>query len=164
MSLNFIGLDSNKAEDLCREMNQLLASTQVFYMNVRGYHWNIQGAEFFQLHAKFEEVYNDLLLKVDEIAERILTLGGVPEHGYSAYLQETSIAEDLNQTTAGKCVNGLLSGYQKLLTKERSILELAAAADDEGTAALMSDYIKEQEKTVWMLHAFSNDSSSCSNS
>lgn len=73
--MNRIGLDQQKAKELSTELNSLLANYQIFYMNTRGYHWNIKGEKFFELHVKFEEIYNDLLLKVDEIAERVLTLG-----------------------------------------------------------------------------------------
>ncbi len=75
MSKNFIGLDTEKTQSLANALNDLLSNYQIFYMNVRGYHWNIKGDNFFELHAKFEELYDDLLLKIDEIAERVLTLG-----------------------------------------------------------------------------------------
>ena len=73
--LNTIGLDQEKAENLAKKLNTLLSNYSIFYQNTRGFHWNIQGDKFFELHLKFEEIYNDLLLKIDEIAERILTLG-----------------------------------------------------------------------------------------
>jgi len=75
MAKNIIGLDEQQAQQLADSLNELLANYQVFYMNVRGYHWNIKGDKFFELHVKFEELYDDLLMKVDEVAERILTLG-----------------------------------------------------------------------------------------
>ena len=73
-----IGLDTVQSQALAAELNKLLASYQILYMNVRGFHWNIRGNQFFELHLKFEEIYNDLLLKVDALAERILTLMGYP--------------------------------------------------------------------------------------
>ncbi|RNC77716.1 DNA starvation/stationary phase protection protein, partial [Piscirickettsiaceae bacterium NZ-RLO2] len=83
--MNLIGLNQEKTAEISKELNKLLATYQVFYMNVRGFHWNIKGQQFFELHTKFEEIYNDLLTKVDEIAERILTLGEQPLHAYSQY-------------------------------------------------------------------------------
>jgi starvation-inducible DNA-binding protein len=77
---NLIGIDKEKATELSQKLNQLLADYQLFYQNLRGLHWNIKGKEFFELHLKFEEYYNDAVVKVDEIAERILTLGGEPLH------------------------------------------------------------------------------------
>src|SRR5690554_3895956 len=81
--LNVIGIEPQHAKQLAERLNELLANYQIMYMNVRGFHWNIRGESFFELHAKFEETYNDLLLKVDEIAERILTLGQRPLHARS---------------------------------------------------------------------------------
>jgi starvation-inducible DNA-binding protein len=81
--LNRIGLDNEKAKQLAEKLNELLANYSIFYQNTRGYHWNIKGEKFFELHVKFEELYNDLLLKIDELAERILTLGYTPNHNYS---------------------------------------------------------------------------------
>lgn len=151
---NAIGLETTKTEQLCTELNELLADYQVFYMNVRGFHWNIQGEKFFELHGKFEELYNDLLLKVDEIAERILTLGGRPLHTYSDYLSTAQIKEAKNKFSADETVTALLDSFKTLLIKQREILEISGDADDEGTNALMSDYIREQEKLVWMYSAF----------
>lgn len=153
--MNRIGLDQNKSNELINELNDLLSNYQVFYMNVRGFHWNIKGEKFFELHLKFEELYNDLLLKVDEIAERVLTLGGTPVHAFTDYLSQSAINEAKNVTDANGTVNALLNSFEILLRKQRAILELAGEAGDEGTNALMSDYIREQEKLVWMYSAFS---------
>ncbi|RUO76792.1 Dps family protein [Pseudidiomarina taiwanensis] len=152
--LNVIGLDQKHAEELATRLNNLLANYQIFYMNVRGFHWNVKGKEFFELHAKFEETYNDLLLKVDEIAERILTLGQRPLHAYSTYVQTSEIQEIKDVHDGKACVHAVLEGYTTTIRMQREILELASDAGDEGTAALMSDYIKEQEKTAWMLNAY----------
>ena len=149
-----IGLNAQKAEELANSLNNLLADYQVFYMNVRGFHWNIKGEKFFELHVKFEELYNDLLLKVDEIAERVLTLGQTPMHTYSDYLNASKIKEAKSLTTADETVGSLLDSFEILITHQREILDLSDEADDEGTNALMSDYIREQEKLVWMYTAF----------
>lgn len=140
-----IGLDSKQSAKLAEALNALLANYQVLYMNVRGYHWNITGPQFFELHAKFEETYNDLLTKVDELAERILTLGSQPRHAFSDYLKTADIKEHTNVTDDKGTLRGLLDGYSVLLQQQRELLTVAADAGDEGTASLMSDYIKEQE-------------------
>ena len=124
------------------------------YQNLRGLHWNVKGEKFFELHVKFEELYNDLILKVDEIAERVLTLGGTPIHSYSDYLAKSSIKEMKNVTDANGTVSSVLESFETLLKKQRHLLTLSGDADDEGTNALMSDYIREQEKLVWMYSAF----------
>lgn len=150
-----IGLDQGKSQQLAEKLNVLLANYQVFYMNVRGYHWNITGPNFFELHAKFEEIYNDLVLKVDEIAERILTLGQRPLHSFAAYLTVSTIKSHTDAVTDQATLQGTLKGLTELLILQREILGLAADANDEGTASQMSDYIKEQEKLIWMLTATS---------
>ncbi|WP_192036044.1 Dps family protein [Halomonas sp. YLGW01] len=151
---NAIGLHESSASQLAERLNTLLANYQIFYMNVRGYHWNVKGNQFFELHTKFEEYYTDLLLKVDEVAERILTLGHTPVHAYSDYVKLSEITEDKNVHDGQACVRGILEGYQTMIGLQREILSLASDADDEGTAAQVGDYIREQEKTVWMLNAY----------
>ena len=153
MAKTSIGLDKKSSTQVVEKLNELLATYQVFYTNVRGYHWNIKGANFFELHAKFEEIYNDLVLKVDEIAERILTLGGTPNNAYSQYLPVSRIKEDIAVSRAQDCLKGTLDGFKTLLKQQREILEVADEADDEGTESQMSDYIKEQEKLIWMFSA-----------
>ncbi|MFT3845516.1 MAG: Dps family protein [Lacibacter sp.] len=152
--LNAIGLDEKKSQQLAGKLNKLLANFQLFYMNTRGFHWNIKGEKFFELHLKFEELYNDALLKIDEIAERVLTLGHTPMHTYSDYLKTTSIKEAKDVSEGKKAVQLVVDAFQQLLIIEREILELSGDAGDEGTNALMSDYIREQEKTVWMYSSF----------
>ncbi|MBZ6067744.1 DNA starvation/stationary phase protection protein [Aeromonas schubertii] len=151
---NAIGLDAAQSQALAAELNQLLSSYQILYMNVRGFHWNIRGNQFFELHLKFEEIYNDLLLKVDELAERILTLGAVPEHSFSRYLTLSSIAEAQGVHDGRACIESLLAGFRELLMAQRTILNQAAEAGDEGTGSLLSDYIQQQEKLVWVLRAY----------
>ncbi len=154
--LNSIGLDSSKVEELSNKLNVLLSNYSIFYQNVRGYHWNIKGQKFFELHIKFEELYNDLFLKIDEVAERILTLGHTPEHSYAAYHKNSEI-KDSNQVSDGmKAMESILTSFKIIITLQRDILELANDANDEGTSALMSDYIREQEKLVWMYSSFLN--------
>lgn len=153
-TLSKIGLKTALSQQLAEKLNILLANYQVFYMNARGFHWNIRGNKFFELHLKFEELYNDLLLKVDEIAERVLTLGYTPIHSYSQYLQQAKIQEVVDQHDGNACVQEVLQAFQTLLILQREILQLSGDANDEGTNALMSDYIREQEKLVWMYSAY----------
>lgn len=155
-NLNLIGLSVKQSKLLSEKLNKLLANYQIFYMNARGFHWNIKGNKFFELHLKFEELYNDSLIKIDEIAERILTLGYVPLHTYSDYSKTATIKEAKNISNGEKAIKKILQGYEILLPLERELLKLADNANDEGTNALMSDYIREQEKSVWMYSAYLN--------
>lgn len=154
--LNAIGLDSIKSEQLADKLNELLANYSIFYQNTRGFHWNIKGEKFFELHLKFEELYNDLLLKIDEVAERILTLGHAPEHKYSDYKKISKLVESKQVTDGLKAVEDILNSFQTVIGLQRELLSLSADAGDEGTNALMSDYIRAQEKLVWMYSAFLN--------
>ena len=149
-----IGLDTAQSQALAAELNKLLASYQILYMNVRGFHWNIRGNQFFELHLKFEEIYNDLLLKVDALAERFLTLDGVPMHSFSDYLKVSAIPEQKGLHDGRACVESLLESFCELLVAQRRILGQAAEAGDEGTASILSDYVQQQEKLVWMLRAY----------
>lgn len=151
---NAIGLDPAKAKQLSGKLNILLADYSIFYQNTRGFHWNIKGEKFFELHMKFEELYNDLHVKIDEVAERILTLGHTPEHTYTTYIREAGIQESPKVSDGMKAVQHVLDSLKELIVLQREILGLSADADDEGTNALMSDYIGEQEKLVWMYGAF----------
>ncbi|GAB4402546.1 MAG: Dps family protein [Bacteroidia bacterium] len=152
--LNAIGLREQHAADLAAKLNVLLANYSIFYQNVRGFHWNIKGEKFFELHLKFEELYNDLLLKIDEVAERVLTLGYAPEHNYSAYAQRATIAESKLVSDGVEAVRQILASFKTVIVLQRELLSLSAEAGDEGTNALMSDYIRLQEKQVWMYSAF----------
>lgn len=153
---NFIGIDHNKAAELAEHLNELLCNYQLFYINTRGFHWNIKGEKFFELHLKFEELYNNLILKIDEIAERILTLGNTPLHSFSSYIKGAKISEAQDISDGFKAVENILNSFKIIIEKQRLLLNLSAQADDEGTNALMSDYIREQEKMVWMYSAFLN--------
>lgn len=154
--MNKIGIETSKAQELSKMLGQLLSEYQVFYANVRGFHWNIKGDKFFELHVKFEELYNDLNAKIDEIAERILTLGCAPEYRYSKYVAMASIIEVENTADGREDIENIVESMSVIIKQERSIMELAGEADDEGTAALMSDYIREQEKSIWMYTAYLN--------
>ena len=151
---NIIGIDKDKAGTLIDKLNDLLSNYQLFYQNLRGLHWNIKGKEFFELHLKFEELYDDAILKVDEIAERILTLEGEPLHTFSDYLQTAEIKEEKHVIKGKQGVEIIVKNFITLIEKERIILTLASNANDEGTVSLMSDYISQTEKTLWMLNSY----------
>ena len=155
-TLNSIGLDKEKSEALAEKLNELLADYSILYQNVRGYHWNIRGDKFFELHDKFQELYEDLFVKIDEVAERIQTLGHTPNHKYSKYLKDADVNESTEVADGVQDVKDTIESLQIIITLQRELLELSEEAEDEGTNALMSDYIREQEKLVWMYSAYLN--------
>jgi starvation-inducible DNA-binding protein len=152
--LNKIGLNKDKSKTLVKSLNVLLADYQVMYMNVRGYHWNIKGHKFFELHLKFEEIYNNLQIKIDEIAERILTLGHTPVHSYSEYLKLSTVKENTDVNDGIVALSDILKSFEEIILLQRKILSVSSEMEDEGTNALMSDYIREQEKLIWMFSSY----------
>lgn len=154
MKTNDIGLEIKESKVLVKKLNDLLANYQVYYQNLRNFHWNVTGPNFFELHAKFEELYNAANLAVDEIAERILTLGARPLSSYHEYIETATIKEAKEIDNPTKMVETVKSNLGTLLQLERETLEAAGSSGDEGTSSLMSDYITAKEKVVWMLSAY----------
>ena len=154
MNTTVIGLDKEQTEKLISELNLLLANFQVYYQNVRGLHWNIKGKNFFELHVKFEEFYTDAQEKVDLIAERILTLQGTPLHTFDDYVKIAKVQIGKNISKDEEAVTLVVNSTSELLKIERIILELSDVAGDEGTNSMMSDFIAEQEKMLWMMNAW----------
>jgi starvation-inducible DNA-binding protein len=154
MSATILGLDREKVQNLTTNLNDLLANFQVYYQNLRGLHWNIKGKSFFELHVKFEELYTDSQEKIDMIAERILTLEGTPLHTFEDYTELAKVPVGRNVSNDTASVQLIVTSLTTLIAIERAILSQSDEADDEGTNSMMSDFISEQEKTVWMLKAW----------
>lgn len=150
---NQIGLNDEYKKKMSEKLNAYLSNVQVSYMNVRGYHWNIEGKHFFLLHEKFEEIYTGLNEMADEIAERILMLGGSPVHAFSKYIKMAAINEKENISTSEGTVTEVINELQQLLKDEREIAGMASENNDDGTVNLVTGYIDQQEKLLWMLNA-----------
>ena len=153
-NLTDLGLEKETNLELAQRLNELLANYHIYYQNLRAFHWNIKGVNFFQLHAKFEELYTDALVKIDEIAERILTLGHTPLHTFSDYVRTAEIKECQNLTGDRETVSATIDNINTIIHLERVILKLAGESNDEGTLGLISSDINENEKNHWMLRAF----------
>ena len=149
-----IGLQREDSRQIAEKLNELLANYHLYYQNLRGFHWNIKGIHFFQLHAKFEELYTIALTKIDAIAERILTIGQQPLHTLSDYVRVSRIHEAGDLGDDKETVMVTHQNLSTLLDLEREILQMASKAGDEGTVSLISDDINQNEKTLWMLNAF----------
>jgi starvation-inducible DNA-binding protein len=154
MKTNRLGLPVAESEAIVSDLNTLLANFQVYYQNLRGVHWNIRGKRFFDLHVKFEELYNDAQLKIDLIAERVLTIGGTPLHTFEDYVKHNKIEVGRDISKDEKAVHLIVNSLTELLRIEREILYRSAEIGDEGTNSMMSDFISEQEKTIWMMNAW----------
>ncbi|WP_294822235.1 DNA starvation/stationary phase protection protein [uncultured Flavobacterium sp.] len=155
--MNILGLPVKEAEVIAAELNILLSNFQVYYQNLRGIHWNIRGKRFFDLHVKFEELYNDAQLKIDMVAERVLTLGSTPLHTFEDYIANNRLEVGKNVSRDTDAVHLIMASLADLLKIERVILDESAKINDEGTNSMMGDFIKEQEKTMWMMKAWSEE-------
>ena len=151
---SIVGLKEADCKKIAEKLNVLLANYSIFYQNTRGAHWNIKGNDFFFFFFKFEELYDGLVLKIDEIAERILTLGYTPRHNFSDYQKLSTIQESKEVSDGNKCILNILESFKTVIELQRELLEITDQAGDEGTNAQMSGYITEQEKLVWMYNAY----------
>lgn len=152
--MNYLGLDSNKTKLTVGELNILLADYHLYYQKLRNFHWNVIGKNFFDLHEKFEELYDDAKLKVDEIAERILTLRYQPTSNMSEYLKDSNLKESPSDISDSKMIEILLDDHGAILKQMRKVIKVADDGGDEGTIDLIGAYIRELEKTSWMLDAW----------
>ncbi|QLG47034.1 Dps family protein [Costertonia aggregata] len=155
--MNYLNIDEKKLLPVVTELNTLLADYHIYYQKLRNFHWNILGKNFFDLHEKFEEMYVDARGKIDEIAERILTLRYHPMSNYSEYLEASSIKESATTLIDEEMVDELLKSHSILLQQMTKVVDKADEINDEGTIDLIGAYIRQMEKTSWMLDAWNKD-------
>ena len=152
--MNYLNLDEKKIETVVNDLNVLLADYHLYYQKLRNFHWNIIGKSFFDLHEKFEELYEDAKMKVDEIAERILTLRHQPISNFSEYLKTSNLKESESDIKDVQMVKILLEDHGSILKQMRKVAKTAEKANDEGTIDLIGGYIRELEKVSWMLETW----------
>ncbi|MGY3791867.1 Dps family protein [uncultured Aquimarina sp.] len=158
--MNYLNIEEKKLLPVVLELNVLLADYNLYYQKLRGFHWNILGKNFFDLHVKFEELYNDAKVKIDEIAERILTLQHHPASRLQEYLKLSDIEEVSSSSMKDtEMIEELLKDHVKILTQMKVILKHSEEAGDEGTIDMIGAYIRELEKFSWMLNAWSKSTS-----
>jgi len=139
-------------KDILNNLNTFLSDLNVFYRKLQNYHWNIKGKDFFTIHAKLEEYYNEVNEKIDEIAEHILSLEGQPLGTLKDYLNTTKITEAENKKVDSTLVlNELIKDYSMLLQDAKNIKNLADTNSETKTSALMDDIIEDYTKKLWML-------------
>ena len=151
--MNYLGFEPSNLEKTAKELNLLLANYQIYYQNLRNYHWNISGQHFFDLHVQFEDLYNEAKVSIDEIAERILTLRKKPMSTLSEYLNTATVKEYSTEDTT-EMVRSILGDHKKLIANMRSVLNTAGEAGDEGTIDLVASFLGSIEKKSWMLDAW----------
>ncbi len=135
-------------------LNGLLADSTVLYQKLHAFHWMVAGPQFFQLHAKFEELYDRFAEVADDVAERILTVGGQPLGTLREVLDRAEIKEYDGTKVAPQMVASVAADFDYLLKKSGGVLEAAEASGDRGTANLLDGIRDELEKSLWMLKAW----------
>lgn len=152
--MNYLNLDEKKVGSVVDDLNVLLADYHLYYQKLRNFHWNIIGKSFFDLHEKFEELYDDAKVKIDEIAERILTLRHQPVSNFSDYLKSSNLKESSSDIRDVEMVKILLKDHGTILKQMRKVIKTAEKAGDEGSIDLTGAYIRELEKVSWMLETW----------
>jgi starvation-inducible DNA-binding protein len=151
--MNYIGIKPNNVEQTVTQLNKLLSNYHVYYQNLRNYHWNISGEHFFDLHEKFEELYNEAKINIDEIAERILTLRQKPTSTLKEYLEQADIKE-MSTMDSKEMVKNIIENHAQLISNMRKVIECAGEANDEGTIDMVGGFLASVEKNSWMLDAW----------
>ncbi|MBT8272264.1 MAG: DNA starvation/stationary phase protection protein [Bacteroidia bacterium] len=157
--MDYLNIKDDARMPVVVELNKLLADYHIYYQKLRNFHWNILGKSFFDLHIKFEELYNDAKIKIDEIAERILTLRFHPMSNLGDYLKITSLEESSEIKSDLRMVSDILMDHKKLLSQMSLVIAKAELAGDEGTIDLIGAYIRDLEKSSWMLDAWTKKAS-----
>lgn len=153
MSTIDIGINKQDRQDVAEGLKSLLADSYTLYLQTHNFHWNVTGPQFRELHLMFEEHYTELAVAVDDIAERIRTLGVAAPGTYKAFSQLSNIAEVEGVPAAAEMVVTLTESHEQVVKTCREVLKKAQNADDESTAALVGDRMRVHEKTAWMLRA-----------
>lgn len=152
-----LGFTKQETGKVVEKMNLLLANYHLFYQKLRNFHWNVQGHDFFDIHEKFEEMYNMAIEQIDEVAERVRVFGHTPMSNLSDYMEHSEIKEAGTNVEADKMVSYVLDDMLVLVSFMVEVDEEAAAIGDIGTIDMMNDFVKEMEKYHWMFTSFLND-------
>lgn len=141
-------------QKLDKQLNGLVATWSVLYTKLHNYHWYVSGPSFFTLHTKFEELYNEVTLNLDDLAERILSKGGKPVATLKEHLEISIVKEASGNETAEEMVNELITDFKAVMDALSNGMELAAEAGDDRTEDLLNAHYQSLEKHTWMLSAF----------
>ena len=140
-------------EELIKNLNCLLSDLNVFYRKLQNYHWNVYGKDFFVVHEKLEELYNEINEQIDEIAEHILMLGGIPLGTMQDYLNTTCIKEAKNEKIKEcQIYENIIKDYETLNKKVIEIKEKSDNSKQYAISSLMDNYISIYIKHLWMLN------------
>lgn len=152
--MNYLGLDRKEVAKTVDRLNDLLSNYHIYYQNLRNFHWNVDGENFFDLHEKFEELYDDAREKIDEIAERVLTLRLRPVSKLSSYLDRAAVKESGILEDEFEMVETILENHRIIIDNMREIIRSADKVEDEGTIDMIGGFLADLEKSSWMLDAW----------
>jgi starvation-inducible DNA-binding protein len=155
--MNYLNIDKEKILPVVAELNVLLADYHVYYQKLRNFHWNVLGKNFFDLHTKFEEMYDETKINIDEVAERIVALKYHPISRLSDYIEISRIKESSPLLTDVEMVATIIRDHKILIEQLSKVSNRAEKANDEGTIDLIGTYIRALEKSTWMLNAWSKN-------
>ena len=145
---------TDQAKSIEQVLNRQVANLNVLYVKIHNYHWYVKGPNFFTLHVKFEEFYNEVTVQMDEIAERMLTLKGSPAATMKEYLEIASIQEASGKEDANTMVQNLIEDFATLSNEYQEGINLAEEAEDQPTADMLTGFKADLEKHMWMLRAY----------
>lgn len=145
--------DQAARQTIAAALSRLLADTYTLHLKTQGFHWNVAGPRFYDLHKLFEAQYGELAAANDEIAERIRALGAKAPASYGEFKQLASIVEEAGAPAAAEMVRQLLADNRGAVRSAQAVVETAEAHDDVGTADLATQRIRAHEKAAWMLES-----------
>jgi len=149
-----LGYNDSDISEIVNKINLLISSYHVHYQKLRNFHWNVTGRDFFDLHEKFEELYNFSNVNIDDLAERIRVFGAKPMATLNEYLQVSKITEPTEIPAPDEMVNEILSDFEILLSQMMSVLEAANELGDVSTIDLVNSMVRNTEKYHWMFTAW----------
>ena len=147
------GIPAEDRKAIAAGLSHVLADTYTLYLKTHGFHWNVTGPMFQTLHTMFEEEYTELWAALDEVAERIRSLGEPAPGSYAAFAELTSIEEEPGVPEAKEMIRQLVAGHEAVAKTARSVFPAAEAGSDEVTADLLTQRMTVHEKTAWMLRS-----------
>ncbi|MBU2885948.1 DNA starvation/stationary phase protection protein [Gilvimarinus agarilyticus] len=148
-----IGIKQADRKELAEGLARVLADTYTLYLKTHNYHWNVTGPMFQTLHTMFETQYTELAIAVDDLAERIRSLGYPAPGTYKAYAELSSIKEEEGVPSAKEMIANLVAGQESVVKTARALYPTVDKASDEATGDLLTQRIQLHEKTAWMLRS-----------
>jgi starvation-inducible DNA-binding protein len=140
--------------ELQNVLNRQIANWNILFVKLHNYHWYVKGEQFFTLHAKFEELYNEAATHIDELAERLLAIGGQPIATMKEYIEESSINEAIGKEDSVQMVQSIIHDYSKIIEELKQGMSIAEELNDETTGDMLLAIHSSLEKHLWMLNAY----------